>query len=366
MTDVQWLAAEYPAQWRDGKARAEWVARTVNSGTNWAALAVERPVLPDEPNGRILTIGAIEIVAYRATIGPFPKFWLKEKPPSPTRGASLLLWFPQIQPWFDVIGLSLKVAGGVNDPLRLSGEDDQSARKLITAVKARFGEGPSKAEEPSKAENWITPAVLFPRLSGEEAASTTLPPRRKAQSSSLSRTPKQNVAPSKEPKTAAPRQPVTAVEASQPAATSPSAVFISYSHKDNKWLAKLQIHLKPLERQGHIDLWADDRIHAGDEWRKEIERAISSCKIAILLVSPNFMASDFIDHDELPPLLKRAKSKGVRIISIIISPSSYEGSELARYQAVNPPSKPLRALKQWEQDKVFVEVHDEVKRALGI
>jgi hypothetical protein len=142
-------------------------------------------------------------------------------------------------------------------------------------------------------------------------------------------------------------------------------VFISYSHQDRKWLARLQTHLEPLRRQGHIDVWADTRIRAGDEWREEIERAIASCKVAILLISPEFMASAFINNDELPPLLKKAKSKGVRIISIIISPSAYDDFELARLQAINDLKKPLRALERWEQDRVFVEVYQAVKQALS-
>lgn len=110
--------------------------------------------------------------------------------------------------------------------------------------------------------------------------------------------------------------------------TGPS-VFISYSRNDLRWLARLQTHLKPLQRQGIIDLWDDTRLRAGDEWRKEIERAIAECKIAILLISPDFIASDFINNNELPPLLVKAKKRGVRILSVIISPSAYKDFELA-------------------------------------
>ncbi len=79
-------------------------------------------------------------------------------------------------------------------------------------------------------------------------------------------------------------------------------VFISYSHKDKKWLERLQAHLKPLERAGLVDRWDDTRIEAGDEWRKEIRQALDAARVVVLLVSADFMASDFIAKDELPPL----------------------------------------------------------------
>ena len=81
-------------------------------------------------------------------------------------------------------------------------------------------------------------------------------------------------------------------------------VFISYSHRDQTWLESLQTHLRPLVRAGKLDLWDDTRIGAGQEWRAEIDQALARARVAVLLVSPDFLASEFIADVELPAILR--------------------------------------------------------------
>lgn len=83
-------------------------------------------------------------------------------------------------------------------------------------------------------------------------------------------------------------------------------IFISYSHVDMAWLSRLQVHLRPLQRTGLIEVWDDTRLAGGDQWREAIAEAIASAKVAILLISPDFLASDFIATEEVPRLLQRA------------------------------------------------------------
>lgn len=141
-------------------------------------------------------------------------------------------------------------------------------------------------------------------------------------------------------------------------------VFVSYSHRDKEWLDRLQTHLRPLEREGLIERWDDTRIEAGREWRQEIRTALASSRVAVLLVSADFLASDFIATEELPTLLMSAEAQGLVILPMIISPSRFEKTPLARFQTINPPSRPLVGLSTNEQEAVFVQMANAVERAL--
>ncbi|OUC13075.1 MAG: hypothetical protein B0A82_18890 [Alkalinema sp. CACIAM 70d] len=142
----------------------------------------------------------------------------------------------------------------------------------------------------------------------------------------------------------------------------PLKIFVSYSHEDAEWLKKLQIHLKPLTRKGTIDLWDDTRIQTGDDWQQEIETALANAQIAILLVSPNFIASDFIADNELPPLLDAAQANGLKIFWIPISYSSHTEMDFNKYQAAHNPKQPLASLPLVEQDRVLVKICQDIKR----
>jgi TIR domain len=142
-------------------------------------------------------------------------------------------------------------------------------------------------------------------------------------------------------------------------------IFVSYSHSDNYFLGRLQAHLKPLARRGRIEMWDDTQIQVGDEWRSEIREAVENCSVAVLLISADFMASDFIDNNELPPLLVAARQRGVRIFPVLVSSSYFEDSELSRFQAVNPPSKPLDMMSRGEQEAVFAKLHKAIRNVLS-
>lgn len=95
-------------------------------------------------------------------------------------------------------------------------------------------------------------------------------------------------------------------------------IFISYSHKDAKWMEEMRPFLEPLKRYG-VEQWADTKIEIGDYWKDKIMESLNEAKAAILLLSIHFVNSDFITKIELPTLLKAAKDKGTLIIPVFVS-----------------------------------------------
>jgi hypothetical protein len=140
-------------------------------------------------------------------------------------------------------------------------------------------------------------------------------------------------------------------------------VFFSYSRKDKKWLDLFQVTLKPLIRANQISIWDDTKIKAGDIWRDEINQALASAKVAVLLVSRNFLASDFIAENELPPLLEAAQKEGLRILLVVIGHCLFEETELGRYQSINNPLRPLAVFPAPYREKELVRICGAIKAA---
>jgi len=142
-------------------------------------------------------------------------------------------------------------------------------------------------------------------------------------------------------------------------------VFVSYSHADSDHLQRLKVHLRPFERQSLLDVWSDTKIKAGQQWRKEIEAALSRAAVAILLISADFLASDFVADNELPPLLEAAQSDGVKILPVILKPCAFTSvGSLSQFQAINDPIRPLISLDEAQREQVWVNLAQITKEAI--
>ena len=144
-----------------------------------------------------------------------------------------------------------------------------------------------------------------------------------------------------------------------------TTIFVSYSHRDRPWLERLQVHLKPFARRGNLEVWDDTRLDPGDHWRPAIRAAIERAAASVLLISADFLASDFVATEELPPLLDRAERAGARVIPIVVQPCLLtHHPALAHFQSLNPPDRPLSALAAAEAEAVFVSAAKLVERVL--
>ncbi len=102
---------------------------------------------------------------------------------------------------------------------------------------------------------------------------------------------------------------------------------------------------------------ADDNIQPGEHWEYLIESYVQTADVAILMVSANYLESDFIYEKELIPLIEASQKRGVRLIPIIIDYCSFtEDEKLKKLHAINDPKKPLCELDEDKQGKVYYEV----------
>ena len=130
---------------------------------------------------------------------------------------------------------------------------------------------------------------------------------------------------------------------------------------------RVLIHLKPLVDKGVIDTWSDVKIEASQVWMDEIKDALDSAKIAILLVSADFLASDFIRNEELLPLLDVAETAGINIITLNIGPSAIKDFDnLNKYQAINDPSLPMIKMNEADQEDILSKLRVVVKNIIEI
>ncbi|MEZ0183538.1 leucine-rich repeat domain-containing protein [Flavobacterium oncorhynchi] len=146
-----------------------------------------------------------------------------------------------------------------------------------------------------------------------------------------------------------------------------SSLFISYSHKDKEWLNRVQTHLKVLNHQNDVELnvWDDTKILAGEKWKEEIAKALKNAKVAILIISTDFLASDFIQSSELPDLLNNANENGTKLLSLIVKPCRFKHQAgLNDLQALNDPSMPLSKMSDSDQEEILVKLTDRIEQLI--
>src|SRR5437588_2959092 len=140
-------------------------------------------------------------------------------------------------------------------------------------------------------------------------------------------------------------------------------LFITYAHEDEQLLNKLKTHLRPLQRQGLITVWHDRAISAGTEWEREIGERLNRAQIILLLVSPDFIDSDYCYGSEMKRALEHHEGGDARVIPIILRPVDLQGTPFA--QLLLLPKDGLPITKWRSRDEAFVTVIECIRETIG-
>jgi hypothetical protein len=141
---------------------------------------------------------------------------------------------------------------------------------------------------------------------------------------------------------------------SVPTPAHPLEIFFSYSHRDEKMRSRLEAHLSSLKREHLISGWHDRKIKPGTEWKGQIDAHLDSSQIILLLISADFLASDYCYDVEMDRALARHDAGEARVIPIILRPCDWPWSRFGKLQALPRDGKPVS---DWStQDQAFNEV----------
>jgi hypothetical protein len=141
-------------------------------------------------------------------------------------------------------------------------------------------------------------------------------------------------------------------------------VFICYAHEDELLSQKLKLHLSILQRQGLIDVWHDRDINAGDEWERAIARQLSTANIILLLVSPDFMNSDYCYSIEMMRAMERHERGEAKVIPIILRPVYWQSAPFSKLQALPKDAKPVISSGWSNWDEAFSNVVEGIRKTI--
>jgi len=141
------------------------------------------------------------------------------------------------------------------------------------------------------------------------------------------------------------------------------SAFVSYSHRDERYRVKLQISLAQLQRENLVTVWHDRKILPGQEWEREIDRNLESAGIVLLLVSPDFLASNYCYGNEMVRALERHRSGSATVVPIILRPSDWQRSPFASLQVLPTEGRPVS---RWSnRDEAWLNVAQGLRRLIS-
>ena len=145
----------------------------------------------------------------------------------------------------------------------------------------------------------------------------------------------------------------------------PVKIFFCYAHEDEALLDQLKRYLKPLQRQGLIDVWHDRDISPGTEWEQEISKPLNEAHIILLLISPDFMNSDYCYGIEMKRALERHERGEARVIPVILRPVYWQGAPFGKLQALPADGKPVTSSSRHDIDEAFFDVAEGITKIVA-
>jgi hypothetical protein len=139
-------------------------------------------------------------------------------------------------------------------------------------------------------------------------------------------------------------------------------LFYSYSHKDESLREALEQHLAILRRSGVVESWSDRNIEAGSNWSEAIDNKINQADVILLLISADFLASDYCHEIEMKHALERDRAGDARVIPIILRAVDWSGAEFGHLQALPSGARPVTS---WQNaDEAFTDIAKGIRRAV--
>lgn len=139
-------------------------------------------------------------------------------------------------------------------------------------------------------------------------------------------------------------------------------IYYSYAHEDEFLLERLQIHLKSLQRLANIDDFSDRSIRAGTEWASAIREGLNTAHIILLLVSPDYLASNYCYTVEMPLALERQRAGEAVVIPVILRPVDWTASPIGRMQPLPTEGRPVTS---WDNlDEAFFDIAQGIRQVV--
>lgn len=144
--------------------------------------------------------------------------------------------------------------------------------------------------------------------------------------------------------------------------SNPVKIFFSYSQKDEALRDELATHLSLMKRQGIIEAWYDRQISPGDEWADEINENLNLADIILLLVSANFLASDYCYDKEMKRAMERHEKREARVIPIILKPTDWSNVPFSKLQGLPRNGEPVTTW--YNKDEAFLDIAKGIRKVV--